>query len=52
MADKLTRRQFIRDSAVVGAAIGAGIALSDSARFIGISSHDRPDLKKIIEKRG
>jgi len=32
MADKLTRRRFIRDSAVVGAAIGAGIALSDSAR--------------------
>jgi len=32
MVDKLTRRQFIRDSAVAGAAIGAGIALSDSAR--------------------
>ena len=25
MDDKLTRRQFIRDSAVAGAAIGAGI---------------------------
>ncbi len=30
MSDKLTRRQFIRDSAVAGAAIGAGISLSDS----------------------
>lgn len=32
MVDKLTRRQFIRESVVVGASIGAGIALSDSAR--------------------
>jgi len=32
MVDKLTRRQFIRESVVVGAAIGAGIALSDSSR--------------------
>jgi anaerobic selenocysteine-containing dehydrogenase len=30
MEDKLTRRQFIRDSAVAGAAIGAGIGLSNS----------------------
>lgn len=30
MSDKLTRRQFIRDSAVTGAAIGAGISLSNS----------------------
>ena len=30
MSDKLTRRQFIRESAVTGAAIGAGISLSDS----------------------
>jgi len=30
MNDKITRRQFIRDSAVTGAAIGAGISLSDS----------------------
>jgi len=28
MSDKLTRRQFIRDSAVTGAAIGAGYSLS------------------------
>jgi len=32
MDDKLTRRQFIRDSAFTGAAIGAGIVLSNSAR--------------------
>jgi aryl-alcohol dehydrogenase-like predicted oxidoreductase len=31
MADKLTRRKFMRDSAIAGAAIGAGIGLSDSA---------------------
>ncbi len=31
MINKLTRRQFIRNSAVAGAAIGARIALSDSA---------------------
>ncbi|MHC4325547.1 MAG: twin-arginine translocation signal domain-containing protein, partial [Planctomycetota bacterium] len=31
MEDKLTRRKFIRDSAVAGAAIGAGIGLSNSA---------------------
>ncbi len=31
MYDKLTRRQFIRDSAVAGAAIGVGIGLSNSA---------------------
>ncbi|MHC4533877.1 MAG: aldo/keto reductase [Planctomycetota bacterium] len=30
MSDKLTRRQFIRESAVAGAAIGAGISLSNS----------------------
>jgi len=30
MSDKLTRRQFIRESAVTGAAIGAGISLSNS----------------------
>ena len=29
MVDKLTRRQFIRNSTVAGAAIGAGIGLSD-----------------------
>ncbi|MCP4610745.1 MAG: aldo/keto reductase [Planctomycetes bacterium] len=28
MSDKLTRRQFIRDSAIAGAAVGAGIPLS------------------------
>ena len=32
MDDKLTRRRFIRDSAVAGAAISAGIALSNGAR--------------------
>jgi aryl-alcohol dehydrogenase-like predicted oxidoreductase len=31
MVDKLTRRQFMRDSAIAGAAIGAGIGFSDSA---------------------
>ena len=31
MDNKFTRRQFIRDSAVTGAAIGAGITLSNSA---------------------
>ncbi|UCE48417.1 MAG: twin-arginine translocation signal domain-containing protein, partial [Phycisphaerales bacterium] len=31
MADKLTRRQFMRDSAIAGAAIGAGMGLSGSA---------------------
>ncbi len=31
MDNKFTRRQFIRDSAVAGAAIGAGIGLSNSA---------------------
>src|SRR4030042_4857475 len=31
MDDKLTRRQFIREGAVAGAAIGAGISLSGSA---------------------
>ena len=31
MNDKLTRRQFIRDSAIAGAAIGAGIGLSNNA---------------------
>jgi predicted aldo/keto reductase-like oxidoreductase len=30
MSDKITRRQFIRESAVTGAAIGAGISLSNS----------------------
>ena len=30
MEDKLTRRQFIRESAVAGAAIGAGIGFSNS----------------------
>ncbi len=28
MADKLTRRKFMRDSAIAGAAVGAGISLS------------------------
>jgi predicted aldo/keto reductase-like oxidoreductase len=32
MDDKLTRRQFIRDGAVAGAAIGAGISLPGMAR--------------------
>nr|MBC8218588.1 twin-arginine translocation signal domain-containing protein [Planctomycetota bacterium] len=32
MADKLTRRQFMRDSAIAGAAIGAGIGLGGGAR--------------------
>jgi len=32
MADKLTRRQFMRDSAIAGAAIGAGIGLSGTAK--------------------
>jgi len=32
MDGKLTRRQFIRDSAIAGVAIGAGITLSGSAR--------------------
>jgi predicted aldo/keto reductase-like oxidoreductase len=32
MDDKLTRRQFIRDSAVAGAAIGAGLPLPHGAR--------------------
>jgi aryl-alcohol dehydrogenase-like predicted oxidoreductase len=31
MADKLTRRQFMRDSAIAGAAIGAGIGLPGTA---------------------
>jgi len=31
MADRLTRRQFMRDSAIAGAAIGAGIGLSGGA---------------------
>ena len=31
MADRLTRRQFMRDSAIAGAAIGAGLSLPHSA---------------------
>ncbi len=31
MADKLTRRQFMRDSAIAGAAIGAGVGLSGAS---------------------
>jgi predicted aldo/keto reductase-like oxidoreductase len=31
MADKITRRQFMRDSAIAGAAIGAGISLPQNA---------------------
>ena len=31
MADKLTRRQFMRDSAIAGAAIGAGLGFSEGA---------------------
>ncbi len=47
MSDKLTRRQFIRDSAVAGAAIGAGISLSES--FGAVDSHKilnyNPDME-------
>ena len=32
MADKLTRRQFMKDSAVAGAAVGAGMSLSCSTQ--------------------
>ena len=45
MADKLTRRQFMRDSAIAGAAIGTGISLSGS-----VHAADRPkmDTNKIL----
>ena len=47
MDDKLTRRQFIRDSAVAGAAIGAGIGLpnSASAKNAGKILNYNPDME-------
>ena len=47
MDDKLTRRQFIQDSAVAGAAIGAGIVLSNSARAV--KERRQLDLKEMAE---
>ena len=47
MADKLTRRQFMRDSAIAGAAIGAGIVLpgavhgADTSKILNYS----PDME-------
>ena len=40
MADKLTRRQFMRDSAIAGAAIGAGISLPQS-----VPAAQRPNVE-------
>lgn len=47
MADKLTRRQFMRDSAIAGAAIGAGIGLSGTANAADTSKilNYNPDME-------
>ncbi|MHC4495715.1 MAG: twin-arginine translocation signal domain-containing protein, partial [Planctomycetota bacterium] len=47
MVDKLTRRQFMRDSAIAGAAIGAGIGFSDSAHAAGTGKilNYNPDME-------
>ncbi|MEJ2703682.1 MAG: aldo/keto reductase [Sedimentisphaerales bacterium] len=45
MADKLTRRQFMRDGATLSAAIGAGISLSGSARG---ANRSKTDMGKIL----
>ena len=45
MDDRLTRRQFIRDGAVAGAAIGAGLSLSASA---GAQEQGKIDTGKIL----
>ena len=47
MADKLTRRQFMRDSAIAGAAIGAGIGLSGTVHAADTSKilNYNPDME-------
>ncbi len=45
MDDRLTRRQFIRDGAVAGAAIGAGLSLSGA---VGAQEQGKADTSKIL----
>jgi len=45
MGEELTRRKFIRDSAVAGAAIGAGIVLPQNA---GAADQRKADMGKIL----
>ncbi len=47
MADKLTRRQFMRDSAIAGAAIGAGVGLPGTLRAADTSKilNYNPDME-------